>query len=325
MPPGTAAQADGTPRHPLGPRDTPRSAELTAALAVAVLLAHLLLAQLTLLLGAARYATGRLSRWRLQWLAVRAGFGLLWMLAVGPSRAGAGLTAGPRQVLAYLGGIGRHPGHLLHLQDAFAGLVHWLPEQLPLALILAAAEAFGLCWVQLGWRPRQRGGEQAWRAGLIVAARRRWTTATLRAGGVVTWDGCCLGVDVMTGRPAAISWPEAEGGVLCAGPAAGAGLPEAAQPAEAHTGFTLAHAAIRRRKPLIVIDLTGSGPLGCVLLRRPGPPRWRSGPGGGQRLWASGCARPRRAPCGSAWARRSGSEGSPCSRWTATCTAAPPG
>src|SRR5260370_2568167 len=95
MPPGTAAQADGTPRHPLGPRDTPRSAELTAALALAVLLAHLLLAQLTLLLGAALYATGRLSRWRLQWLAVPAGFGLLWMLSVGPSPARAGPTARP--------------------------------------------------------------------------------------------------------------------------------------------------------------------------------------------------------------------------------------
>src|SRR5258708_632095 len=135
MTPGTAAQADGTPRHPLGPRDTTRSAELTAALALAVLLAHLLLAQLTLLLGAALYATGRLSRWRLQWLAVPAGFGLLWMLAVGPSRAGAGLTAGPRQVLAYLGGIGPPPGPLLHPPDAFARLGHWPPQPLPPAPI----------------------------------------------------------------------------------------------------------------------------------------------------------------------------------------------
>src|SRR5258708_13292870 len=90
MPPGTAAQADGTPRHPLGPRDTPRSAELTAALALAVLLAHLLLAQLTLLLAVALYATGRLSRWRLQWLAVPAGLGPPWVLTVGPSPAGPG-------------------------------------------------------------------------------------------------------------------------------------------------------------------------------------------------------------------------------------------
>src|SRR5262249_42898966 len=154
MPPGTAAQADGTPRRPLGPRDTPRSAELTAALAVAALLAHLLLAQLTLVLAAVFYATGRVSRWRLQWLAVPVAVGLLWMLAIGPSRAAAGLTAGPRQVLAYLGGIGQHPGHLLHLRGAFAGLTHWLPEQFPLALILAAGEAFGLSWLQLWHRPR---------------------------------------------------------------------------------------------------------------------------------------------------------------------------
>src|SRR5258708_11611766 len=296
MPPGTAAQADGTPRRPLGPRDTPRRAELTAALAVAVLLARLLLAQLTLVLAAVLYAVGRVGRWRLQWLAVPAGVGLVWMLAVGPSRAAAGLTAGPRRVLAYLGGLGRHPGHLLHLPDAFAGLTRWLPGQLPLALILAAAEAFGLCWLQLVWRPGV--GEPAWRPGLIVGARRRWTTASLRAGGVVTRDGCCLGVDMTTGRPAAISWQEAEGGVLCcAGPApgaglaaadaglsaAGGGLAAAAQSPEAQSGFRLAHAAIRRRKPLIVIALTGSAFLAeslaaaCV---EPGAPLSRFGPAG---------------------------------------------
>src|SRR5215472_2984985 len=171
MPPGTAAQADGTPRRPLGPRDTPRSAELTAALAVAALLAHLLLAQLTLALAAVFYVTGRVSRWRLQWLAVPVGVGLLWMLAIGPSRAAAGLTAGPRQVLAYLGGIGRHPGHLLHLQGAFAGITQWLPQQFPLALILAAAEVLGVFWLQ-----GQRDGGRGYRPGLVVATRRRWTT-----------------------------------------------------------------------------------------------------------------------------------------------------
>jgi hypothetical protein len=284
MPPGTAAQADGTPRRPLGPRDTPRSAELTAALAVAALVAHLLLAQLTLVLAAAFYATGRVSRWRLQWLAVPVGVGLLWMLAIGPSRAAAGLTAGPRQILAYLGGIGRHPGHLLHLSGAFAGLTRWLPEQFPLALILAAAEAFGLCWLQLR-RPRRGSSETVWRSGLIVAARRRWTTASLRAGGVVSSDGCRLGVDVATGRSAAISWPEAEGGVLCAGPAAEAG--PAAQAltltTEAQSGFRLAHAAIRRRKPVIVIDLAGSAFLAGSLAAacaEPGAPLACFGPAG---------------------------------------------
>jgi hypothetical protein len=277
MPPGTAAQADGTPWRPLAPRDTPRSAELAAGLALAVLLAHLLLAQLTLVLTAVLYATGRVSRWRLQWLAVPVGVGLVWMLAVGPSRAAAGLEAGPRQVLAYLGGIGRHPGHLLHLFDAFAGLTRWLPEQLPLALILAAAEAFALSCLRL-YMLQRRGGQQAWRTGMVVAARRGWNTALLRAGGVVSSDGCRLGVDVTTGRPAAISWLEAEGGVLCAGPAADVSLGAAAE-----SGLRLAHAAIRRRKPLIVIDLTGSGLLAESLAAaclEPGAPMLSFGPAG---------------------------------------------
>jgi hypothetical protein len=232
---------------------------------VAVLVAHLLVAQLTLLLALVLYAVGRLSRWRLPWLAVPAGAGLLWALAIGPPRAVAGLTAGPGHVLGYLGGIGRYPGHLLHLPEAFAGLTHWLPRQFPLALILASAEALGLCWLQRWWLRRQQVAEQAPRPGLIVAARRRWTTASLRAGGVVTRGGCCLGVDLTTGRPAAISWPEAEGGVLCAGPDMTAGPGPATLPAvlstEAQSGFMLAHAAIRRRKPVIVIDLTGSAGL----------------------------------------------------------------
>jgi len=267
---GTAAQADGTPRRPLGPRDTPRSAELIAGLVLALVLAHLLLAQLTLVLAAVLYAIGQLGRWRLSWLAVPAGVGALWVLAIGPSRAGADLAAGPRHVLSYLGGIGQHPGRLLHPQGAFAGLTHWLPEQLPLALILAAAEAFGLFRLQARWRERQGAPVPPGRPGLIIAARRAWTTAALRAGGVVTRDGCCLGVEVSTGRAAAISWREAEGGVLCTGSAAGADLAAPAQaPAArfsaAESGFTLAHAAIRRRKPLIVIDLAGPGWLAQAL------------------------------------------------------------
>jgi hypothetical protein len=265
MPPATAGPADDTPRRSLGPRDTPRSTELAAALALAVLLAHLLAAQLTLVLAVLLFAVGLVSRWRLPWLAVPAGAGLLWVLAIGPSRAAAGLTAGPRQVLGYLGGIGGHPGHLLHLPDAFAGLTRWLPEQFPLALILASAEALGLWWLRRRWLRRRHVDDQAPRSGLIVAARRRWTTASLRAGGVVTREGCCLGVDVTTGRPAAVSWPEAEGGVLCAGPAPAAGSGPAALAAalstEAQSAFMLAHAAIRRRKPVIVIDMTGSAGL----------------------------------------------------------------
>ena len=48
---------------------------------------------------------------------------------------------------------------------------------------------------------------------------------------MVTRDGCCLGLDVATGRGATVSWQEAEGGVLCAAPAAlAAALAVAAAP-----------------------------------------------------------------------------------------------
>jgi hypothetical protein len=269
MPYSAPDQADRTPRRPpyLAPRDAPHHGELTAVVALLVLLAHLLLAQLTLVLAAAMFVTDRVSRWRPEWLAAPAGAGVVWVLAIGPSRAVSDLTAGPRQVLGYLGGIGRHPGHLLHLASAYANAAHWLPQQLPLALILASAETLGL-----GWLLRRLGRGYAWRTGLIVAARRRATAASLMSGGgVVTRDGCCLGLDVATGRPAAISWREAEAGVLCAGTAA------------TESGFSLAHAAIRRRKPVIVVDLTGSASLAeslaaaCV---EPGAPFSCFGPAG---------------------------------------------
>jgi hypothetical protein len=273
MPRIGSAQADGAvrPRYPVSP-DTPRYRELAAALAVAGLLGHLLLAQLTLLLAVAMYLIGRASRWRFEWLAAPAGVGLLWTLAIGVPRAGSGLAAGPRHILGYLGGIGDHPGHLLTLPDAFSGLSHWLPAQFPLALILAAAEALGLSWLQrrlLGW--------PEWRTGLIVATR-RWLTATwLRRGGVVSRDGAILGVDMATGHPASISWREAEGGVLVSGGPANGGS------SLTQGGFPIAVAAVRRRKPVIVIDLTGSPSLAGALAaacREPGAPLAVFGPDG---------------------------------------------
>jgi hypothetical protein len=269
MPYSAAGQADLTPPRPPypGPRGAPHHGELTAVIVLGLLLVHLLLAQLALVLTAVMYAVDRVSRWRPLWLTVPAGAGVLWSLAIGPSRAVAGFTAGPRHVLGYLGGIGEHPGRLVHLSGTYAGLSHWLPEQFPLALILAAAETFALGWLQ-----RRLGGEYPWRTGLIVAARRWTTTASLRSGaGVVTRDGCSVGVNTATGRPASISWREAEGGVLCAGPAA------------AESGFALAHAAIRRRKPVIVIDLAGSPHLAdalTVACLEPGAPFSRFGPAG---------------------------------------------
>jgi hypothetical protein len=102
---------------------------------------------------------------------------------------------------------------------------------------------------------------------------------------VVSRDGCRLGVDVTTGRSAAISWPEAEGGVLCAGPAADTGLATLALTltTETQSGFRLAHAAIRRRKAVIVIDLSGSAHLAGSLAAacaEPGAPLSCFGPAG---------------------------------------------
>ena len=277
MPYSVAGQDDHPPSRPR-PRDAPRRGELTAVLAVALVLAHLLLAQLTLVLTAAMWAVDRLSRWRPQWLAAPACAGLLWVLAIGPARAAAGLGDGPRQVLGYLGGIDRYPGRLLHLADAFDGAGRWLPRQFPLALILASAEALVLAWLQ-----RRLDGGRAWRGGLIVAARRRATTLTLRSGGVVSRDGCRVGLDLATGRPAEISWAEAEGGVLWCGAGSAVELTE--------SGFPLAHAAIRRRKPVIVIDLAGSPWLAGAMAEacaRAGAPFASFGPDG------PGCYEPMR-------------------------------
>jgi hypothetical protein len=219
-----------------------RRAELTAALGVAVVVLHLLFAPVTLFLGAGAVITSRATRWRPLWLTGPAGAGLIWVAAIGVNRAATGFAAGPARVGAYLAGSASHPARLLHLSAAFAGAGHWLPEQFPVALIAAAAEAAALCWLTSQSSPE-------YRPGLLVAIRRRRTVAALTAGEVVTRDGFGLGVDGDSGRLATISWADAEGGLLVAG----AGAATAALAA-----VPVAWAAVRRRKTVIVIDLTGS-------------------------------------------------------------------
>jgi len=250
----TAAQRDPRRARSHIPGDAPRRGELAAALVLAGLLAHLFLAQLTLLLAAALDLVSRGTRWRPQWLAALAAAGFLWVLAIGPGRALAGFTTGPHQVLGYLSGVVGQPARALHPGRAFAGIGHWLPRQVPLALILAPAEAAVAWWL----RVRRAGGEALppARAGLIVAARRQFTVSRVRAGGVVSRAGACLGVDWPTGRPAELSWRAAEGGVLVTGPEP-AGVSAAS--------FQLAHAAIRRRKPVLIVDLRGLGGLPAAL------------------------------------------------------------
>src|SRR5580692_11604064 len=245
MPASATATAERDPRRArsLSPGDTPPRGELGAALAAAGLLAHLLLAQLTLLLTVVLDLTGRVGRWRPLWLAGPAAAGFLWVLAIGPGRALAGFTDGPHQVLGYLAGAAGQPARVLHPARAFAGVGRWLPRQAPFALILAPAEA-----AVAGWLRARRAGERGLppRPGLIVAVRRLGTVAWVRSGGVVTRTGACLGADWRTGRPAGISWRAAEGGVLVTG--ASAAEVSAAS-------FQLVHAAVRRRKPVLVVDL----------------------------------------------------------------------
>ena len=258
MPASATTTAERDPRRAryLTPGDTPRRGELIAGLLLLGLLAHLVLAQLTLLLALALDLAGRAARWRPLWLAWPAAAGFLWILAIGPGRALAGFTAGPHQVLGYLAGSAGQPARVLHPVRAFSGISHWLPRQAPVALILAPAEALAARWLR-----GRRAGAQGLpppRPGLIVAVRRQVTAAQVRSGGVVSRTGACLGPDRETGRAAGISWRAAEGGVLVTG-AAAAGV--------SGTSFQLVHAAIRRRKPVLVVDLGGTGGLPGALAR----------------------------------------------------------
>ena len=232
------------------PGDVPRRGELIAVCAMLAVVAHLLFAQLTLILAVSFVIVTRLSRWRPVWLAVPAAAGLVWVLAIGPAAAAAGFVQGPAQIAAYLGGVGQHPGRLGHLGAAYSGIGHWLPRQFPLALILAAAEAAFAAW--LTWLHTDEWKLPGYRPGVVTWCRRAYLTRFISSGGVVTRDGACLGLDAATGWQVAVSWAEVSGGVLCAGsPASGTTT----------TSFQIVHAAIRRRKPVITVDLDGSRKL----------------------------------------------------------------
>ena len=184
------------------------------------------------------------------WLAVPAACGVVWVLAIGPAAALAGFLAAPRAVVALLTGVATDPARLAHLGTASTGSVRWFPGQFPIALILAAGLAAVAWW--LDWLHTDEWRLPAPRPGLVSLCRRRFTAAFVKSGGVLTRSGACLGVDAGTGRPAAVPWREAERGVLVTG---------SARPAVAASGFQLVHAAIRLRKPVIVVDLAAGGEL----------------------------------------------------------------
>jgi hypothetical protein len=249
----TAPRAPRRARYVI-PRDTPRRGEFLAAIGVLIVLLHVIFAQLTLILALIFFGVTKVTRWRPSWLAVPAAAGFLWTLAIGPAAALAGFTAGPATVASYVGGIAGDSSRLLHLGVAYSTMGHWLPRQLPLALMTGAAEAALAAW--LDWLHTDEWEVRPPRPGLVVAIRRAAVVRAIRAGGVVARDGACLGVDEGSGRPAALSWPEVAGGVLVVG---------SARSGTTTSSFQLVHAAIRLRKPVIVVNLGGGAGLAASL------------------------------------------------------------
>ncbi len=223
------------------PRGLPRRGEIVAACAVLIVLAHVVFAQLTLVLAVIFWLTTRATRWRLSWLIAPAVIGAAWTLGEGPRAAAAGFADGPAKVVGYLGAS----GHLLHFNAAFAGIGSWLPRQLPLAILAGSAEAAVAGW--LSWLHTDEPNVPPARPGLVAALRRAATRRAIRAGGVVTRDGGCLGVAAGSGARVALSWSETAGGV---------GVCGSAEQDVLTTSFQLVHAAVRRRKPVLAIDLT---------------------------------------------------------------------
>lgn len=292
-------------RH-LIPAGLPRRGELIAACAVAILAVHLLLAQLTLVLAVAFVMVAKASRWRPWWLLVPTAAGLAWTLAAGPENALAGFAAGPASILWHLGG-GRLAGQPAHPLAGFGGAGNWLPRQLPGALIAGAAEAALIGW--LDWLHTDEWAVPPPRPGLFAAARRAAATRAIRAGTVVTGEGAVLGVDPATGAVAELRWAEATHGVLIAG---------AADRDVTLAGLQVVHAALRRRKPVIILD-SGDVAIARALdaaCAATGTPLLVGGPsqGGGGIPVAAGTAtgdRDAEAGASKLWGRAARREGQP--------------
>ena len=246
--------AEPTPRRArqLIPAGLPRRGELIAASAVAVAGVHLLLAQLTLILAVTFAGLSWATRWRLSWLLVPAAAGITWVLLAGPGPALAGFAAGPASVLRHLGlgavpDSGRPAGVL-------SGIGNWLPQQLPVALPLAAAEAAVAGW--LGWLHTDEWALRPPRPGAVAAVRTAAAARRIASGAVLTRAGCILGVVPATGAAAGLSWTEISRGVLVTG---------SDERAVTLASLQVVHAALRRRKPVFVLGDGSGGPVAAAL------------------------------------------------------------
>jgi len=209
----------------------------------AVVVIQLAVAPLTLALAALFVCISRYGRWRPLWLIMPVMAGLAWVAAAGAGGAISSYLAAGSRLIGFLAHPGSVPPHLFRPGAALTDWQHRLPGQLPLALIIAAAEACAVGW---------SAGAGGYRPGLVIAARRAYLRAAHRRGEMATPGGGCVGTVMRTGRRAEISWREAQGGVLVTGRDA-TGV--------TRTALELATAAIQHRKTVIIIDLTsGAAP-----------------------------------------------------------------
>ncbi len=229
---------------PRAPDGRARSGELAAGL-TALAAAQALLAPAVLLTAAGLIVAGRLTRWRPSWLSVPLLAGGYWLAAEGFRRSAAALAHGGARLASAELAVASRPGRLLQPGTLGIGAGRWIPQQLPLALLAGSAEAavtLLACW--------QCRGRPAWRPGLAAVTRQLLAAPGLRAGRTVTARGCVVGLVTATGKRAEFTWAAAERGVLVTGSDA----TQIARPA-----LAVVCAAIRRRKPVIVIELGPGG------------------------------------------------------------------
>ena len=244
---------DAAPCPPPDPGRMPRRGELIAVCAMAILVAHLLLAQLTLVLALV-FVVVEQGKQVAAVVAGRARGGRAGLDACRRSgHAVAGFTAGPSAILWHLGG-GHLAGRAGQPLAGFGGAGSWLPRQFPIALVSGAAEAALIGW--LDWLHTDEWAVPPPRPGLIAAVRRAIATRVTRAGTVVTREGCALGVVPATGAVAELRWAEALRGTLVVG---------AAAQDVTLAGLQVVHAALRRRKPVIVLDPGGDASIARAL------------------------------------------------------------